>query len=178
MPERFREQSYAKVSPEGRRMITQFEGVRLKPYKDVAGLWTIGVGHLITKEEQQRGYLIIGNAQVDYRQGLTQQQCDALLARDLFAPEQIQLYIKPTLMTHQLDAVASLVFNIGLGNCLQSSLLKELNTTMDGDKIRECWLKWNKARVDGVLKVVPGIAKRRERELIVWETGNYDKALA
>ena len=28
-------------------MIEKHEGVRLKPYKDSLGLWTVGVGHLI-----------------------------------------------------------------------------------------------------------------------------------
>jgi len=36
-----------KVSDKGIKLIKHHEGVRSKPYRCPAGLWTVGVGHLI-----------------------------------------------------------------------------------------------------------------------------------
>lgn len=30
--------------------VMEHEGLRLEPYRDVAGYWTIGVGHLVTRD--------------------------------------------------------------------------------------------------------------------------------
>jgi GH24 family phage-related lysozyme (muramidase) len=38
------------VSDQAVLFIVEHEGVRLEPYRDVAGYWTIGVGHLITRD--------------------------------------------------------------------------------------------------------------------------------
>ena len=40
-----------KTSKSGLEFITKWEGCILKPYKDIAGLRTIGVGHLIKPGE-------------------------------------------------------------------------------------------------------------------------------
>ena len=40
-----------RISERGLHLLKEWEGIRLKKYKDVAGKWTIGVGHLLTKEE-------------------------------------------------------------------------------------------------------------------------------
>ena len=36
-----------RVSERGIRLIKHHEGVRSRPYRCAAGLWTVGVGHLI-----------------------------------------------------------------------------------------------------------------------------------
>jgi len=41
-----------KVSKNGIHLIKHFEGVKNKPYKCQAGLWTVGVGHLIGDGKQ------------------------------------------------------------------------------------------------------------------------------
>ena len=40
-----------KLSVQGLKFIQNQEGLRLSPYQDVAGNWTIGYGHLMTDEE-------------------------------------------------------------------------------------------------------------------------------
>ena len=104
------------MSAQGRKFITGEEGRRLKPYKDPVGLWTIGVGHLLTKEERATGLIVIGGKKTKWTDGLLAEEVDALLAQDLhrfesavydalnFDPEQ-----------HQFDALVSLAFNIGTG---------------------------------------------------------------
>ncbi len=41
------------VSDEGLDFIKDWEGCSLKRYKDAAGYWTIGVGHLITDADPE-----------------------------------------------------------------------------------------------------------------------------
>ena len=38
----------------GVQLICQFEGLKLERYRDAVGLWTIGYGHLILKEEMEK----------------------------------------------------------------------------------------------------------------------------
>lgn len=51
-------------------LIEESEGCVLTAYKDTRGLWTIGVGHLLTQDHDWTGYEI------------TQQEADAYLADD------------------------------------------------------------------------------------------------
>jgi lysozyme len=39
-----------RVSNEGIKLIKHFEGIHKKPYVCPAGYWTVGVGHLITRD--------------------------------------------------------------------------------------------------------------------------------
>jgi lysozyme len=52
------------------QLIEESEGCRLTAYKDTRGLWTIGVGHLLTQDRDWTGYAI------------TQQEADAFLSAD------------------------------------------------------------------------------------------------
>ena len=47
------------MSESGRKKLAEWEGVRLTLYKDVAGYPTIGVGHLLTKDEISSGKIEI-----------------------------------------------------------------------------------------------------------------------
>ena len=52
-------------------------------YIDSGGEPTIGVGHLLTHSERAAGKVWLGEETVDYREGLTIEQCYTLLERDL-----------------------------------------------------------------------------------------------
>lgn len=39
------------INDAGRKLIIEFEGLRLEPYRDSAGYWTIGIGHLVRPGE-------------------------------------------------------------------------------------------------------------------------------
>jgi GH24 family phage-related lysozyme (muramidase) len=43
-----------RTGDKGIQLICQFEGLRLERYRDAVGLWTIGYGHLILKEEMEK----------------------------------------------------------------------------------------------------------------------------
>ena len=43
-----------RTGDKGIQLICQFEGLKLERYRDAVGLWTIGYGHLILKEEMEK----------------------------------------------------------------------------------------------------------------------------
>ena len=63
--------------------LEEFEGNRSLPYQDTNGLWTIGVGHCLTKSEISSGKIIVNGMTVKYAAGLTEQQIQCLLSQDL-----------------------------------------------------------------------------------------------
>ena len=50
--------------------IKRHEGLRLKPYKDSLGYWTIGYGHLMTAKEK-----------IAFADGITKEQAEELFKR-------------------------------------------------------------------------------------------------
>ena len=97
-----------------RELVARFEGLRLAVYKDEAGLDTIGYGHLIKKGES---FTVISIA-----------QAEALLDADLEpARNAVNKYVSVPINDNQRAALVSLVFNIGTGAFIASTLLNVLN---------------------------------------------------
>lgn len=106
------------TSENGRKIIEKFEGCRLEAYKDAIGIWTIGYGHTT----------FAGEPRVHEGLKITQEEADALLAKDLAIPERtVNNLVKVPLTQNQFDALVSLVYNVGPGNFRRSSVLKSLN---------------------------------------------------
>lgn len=138
-----------KISQRGIDAIKRHEGARLNAYLDVAGIPTIGVGH---------------TQGVELGQQITQAQADEFLRSDLAWVEQcIAETVQVSLTQQQYDALCSLIFNIGAGAFKGSTLLRHLNAG-DYSGAADEFLRWNKARVNGVMTVVPGLASRRAVE--------------
>lgn len=144
-----------KVSAKCMAMIKHHEGVRLRPYKCPAGLWTVGVGHLIGD----------GKSLPDsWNRSFTQEEVDAILAADLVRFERGVLRLCPTALTQgQFDALVSFSFNVGLGALQRSTLRMKTNR---GDKTGAAkeFMKWTK----GGGKVLPGLVKRRKDEAALY----------
>jgi lysozyme len=154
------------MSQNGRKLLEQWEGVRLNAYKDSAGLLTIGVGHLLTKSELSSGKIDIDGESVKYGNGLTSDQADALLAQDLKPAENIvNNSVKVELNQNQFDALVSFTFNVGGGAFKGGTLLKKLNAGLYGE-VPSQLMRWDKAGG----KVVPGLEKRRENEVNLWNS--------
>jgi lysozyme len=103
-----------KTSDEGVDKIEKREGVRFVAYKDVKGIWTIGVGH--TGPEVKEG--LVWNAE----------QVKQALESDLkTAEDAINELVKVTLTQYQFDALVSFVFNVGVGAFEKSTMLKYIN---------------------------------------------------
>lgn len=156
------------ISPAGRDIIKAFEGiedgnpatVNLDPYLCPAGVWTIGWGHAITvKDRQLRGKADRAAARAAYPDGITLAEAEALLSDDL-APLEIYLQaVLPWLTQPQFDALASFIFNVGIGAFEQSTLLKRLRTR-DFAGAAAQFARWNKS--NGV--VLAGLTRRRTAE--------------
>ena len=120
-----------KTSSEGVAAIRGYEGCLLKAYRDVSGVWTIGVGH--TGPEVHDGLV------------WTQAQADAQLAADLKHFEDVvSVAVKAPLAQGQFDALVSLCFNIGAVAFAGSTLVKKLNAG-DTRGAGLQFVSWNKA---------------------------------
>jgi lysozyme len=162
------------ISEEGIRLLKDLEGSRAQAYKDSAGLLTIGIGHLLTKDELSSGEILLGDTTVQWRQGLTDTQIESLLRQDLAALavplQHIETALPITLSQSQRDALAIFIYNIGPTAFLKSTLCKCLEAG-DLETIPEQWRRWNRCGT----KVIKGLKIRRERELALWHS--KDEAL-
>lgn len=132
-------------------MIKHHEGVRLKPYKDPIGLWTVGVGHLIGDGK---------SLPIEWFRTFTMDEVDELLKKDLAKFERGVLRLCPNHLTQpRFDALVSFAFNVGLGN-LQSSTLRQKHNRGDILGAAQEFLKWNKAGG----RVLRGLTVRRQDE--------------
>lgn len=131
-------------------LIKRCEGCQLVAYQDVAGIWTIGYGHI-------KG--------VTPRTRMTQDQADQALSDDLSNAESVVESATASVATsdNQFGAMVSLSFNIGSANFRASTVLREhrlgkLNAAADA------FLSWNKSHVNGKLREVAGLTARRQAE--------------
>ncbi len=152
-----------KVSPAAIEMIKHHEGVRTKPYRCPALLWTVGVGHVIdpahaaVKYEERRNLPIPAG----WDRVLTVAEVDSILAQDLGRFERGVVRLCPAAVGRQgiFDSLVSFAFNVGLGNLQRSSLRMKTNRG-DFEEAAEEFLKWTKAGG----RVLPGLVKRRRDE--------------
>src|SRR5690349_3644274 len=107
------------MTDEGRQLLISCEGLRLQPYRDAGGKWTIGIGHLITPQEQTAGC---------FAKGITEAEAVALLESDL-APvvAAVQRLVTVKLTNYQRDALTLFAFNVGVHAFARSTLLRKLN---------------------------------------------------
>lgn len=151
------------ISQQALEMIKHHEGVRLRPYRCPARLWTVGVGHVIDPNHikvpfEKRLELAIP---AGWDRQFTMEEVDAILAKDLERFEEGVVRLCPATADNQghLDALVSFSFNVGLGN-LQRSTVRMRYNRGDYAGAGEALLDWTKAGG----KVLPGLVKRRQDE--------------
>ncbi len=159
-----------KVSKAAIDMIKHHEGVRTKPYRCPALLWTVGVGHVIdpthaTVKYEERKSLPIP---AGWDRTLTMDEVDGILSQDLGRFERGVVRLCPAAVGNQgiFDSLVSFAFNVGLGNLQRSSLRMKTNRGEFEDAADE-FLKWTKAGG----KVLPGLVKRRNDERALYLSG-------
>ena len=139
------------LSAEGLNLIKRFEGVRNRPYRCSAGLWTVGVGHLIGDGK---------SLPESWNRTFTKEEIDALLIRDISRFERgVRMYIKVPLRQSEFDALCSFSFNLGLGTLQRSTLRQKINRYDKEGAAKEI-LKY--CRAGG--KIIKGLQIRREAE--------------
>lgn len=167
--------SIREVNQAGVNLIKSFEGivdgdprtVNLDPYADPIGILTIGWGHALTFGERflRNNKADRGLAKALYPNGITRAEAEELLKHDIREhTRELGTLVKVSVTDNQYAAMASLAFNIGVGNFKKSSVLRLLNQ----GNVKEAanrFLLWNKAGG----KVLAGLVRRRkaERELFL-----------
>ena len=151
-----------KVSKDAIEGIKKDEGVRLRPYRCPALLWTVGVGHVIdpnhirVKFDERKGLSIPDG----WDRVLSMAEVDDILAKDLATFERGVLRLCPEGLTQgRFDALVSFSFNVGLGN-LQRSTIRMKHNRGDFDGAADGFMAWTKAGG----KELPGLVKRRKHE--------------
>jgi lysozyme len=99
------------ISEEGLAHIRRFEGLRLRAYKDPAGVWTIGYGH--TGPEVHDG------------QRISEEEAEALLRADVERIEAGVARVAGEARQQQIDALVSFAFNVGLTALRVSTLIRK-----------------------------------------------------
>jgi lysozyme len=155
------------LSEEGLQLLRELEGVEREPYQDSVGLWTIGCGHLITKDEWSSGKIQCGDRVIRWKDGpLTDEEIDALLEEDAsWAEAAVTACVHTPLTQHQFDALVLLCYNIGPNALRNSTLVTKLNRGLY-DEIPVEFARWNRAGG----RVLQGLVNRRAREIALWDT--------
>jgi len=105
------------ITQDGLDLIKRFEGFSPTIYICPAGYPTIGYGHLVRDHEQDR-----------YQQGITEQEAEDLLRRDIQVAERAVLRLIDVPLTDgQFDALVSFTFNLGAGALQRSTLRRKVN---------------------------------------------------
>jgi len=140
-----------KTGERGLNLIKKFEGFSDKEYICPAGKITIGYGHVILPNE-------------NFQQPMTRLEAENLLKKDLISREKsLNILLKVPINQNQFDALISLIYNIGVENFKQSTLLNFLNNKLF-DKIPEQFRRWKY-----INKLVSkGLLNRREEEIKLW----------
>jgi lysozyme len=146
-----------KVSKRGIELIKHFEGVRSRPYRCAANLYTVGVGHLIGDGKHLPD---------SWNRTFTEAEIDGLLKSDLrrFELGVHKMLPNVPLRQHEFDAIISFCFNLGLG-CFQRSTLRQALLRGDKKAAMESLVKY--CRAGG--KILRGLQIRRLDEKALFE---------
>ena len=151
-----------KVSDRCKELVKHHEGVRYKPYRCPARLWTVGVGHVLYPDQgrlplDQRDAFPL--APEDNR-AFSKAEVDGLLSADLIRFEVGVARLFPMVLTAgQNDALVSFSFNLGLGG-VQRSTLRQKVLRGEIEEAADEFLKFTR----GGGKILPGLVKRRNDE--------------
>jgi lysozyme len=128
--------------------VMRWEGLALDPYVDLAGVKTVCWGETANIQDRRH----------------TRAECDAKLNRSLTKHARPILACLPeTAPLGVKAAFSSFGYNVGVTAACNSTAAKKARA---GDYRGACdgLLAWNKARVNGVLKPIKGLTKRRQDE--------------
>ena len=149
-----------KLDENGYSLIMAFEGLRLKPYYDIATIPTIGYGNTFYPSGQsvqindkpitiERAVIIFKNVS------------------DKFAMI-VDVFIKVPVTQNQFNALVSLCYNIGTHAFKHSTLLTKINNKSDIKQIEKEFMRWSYA----LGYYSKGLNKRRKKEFEHYSIGN------
>lgn len=146
------------INQDGLQLIKDFEGFKSEPYLDAASKPTIGYG--CTHYEDGITVTMNDNS-------INEERASELLQNLLnneFCPK-VEKLLNVKVNDNQFSAIVCFAYNVGIGNLLQSTLLRCLNAMNYTDASNE-FQRWNKA--GGI--VLPGLVRRRAAEKALFLT--------
>ena len=152
----------AHVSSGGLALIKKWEGLYLKAYKDPVGIWTIGYGSITNR----RLGIIVDSSSVLSSEAVA---LDYMEREIIDFEDDMGRLIKVPLTQNQWDCLVSFIFNVGIGNFANSTLLKVLNNGRY-KAVPTQLSRWNKARSrkTGKILTLQGLTNRRNDEIRMW----------
>jgi len=147
-----------KLNEHGYKLITDFEGLILKPYLHQVKVPTIGYGST---------YYLDGRRVTMLDKSITQKEAYNMFKEiaDRFA-KAVSKGLKQPVTQNQFNALVSLAYNIGTGAFLGSTLLRKVNVNPNDPSINFEFKRWNKAGG----QVLSGLSKRRNYEAEIYFT--------
>ena len=155
-----------KVSAKAISMIKHHEGVRQRPYRCPASLWTVGVGHVLYAEQgrlkiEERGAFPLRS---EDDRTFPMEEINGILAADLERFERgVERFCPVVLTQGQFDGLVSFSFNVGLGT-LQRSTLRQKVLRGDMEGAADELLKYCMAGG----KPLKGLQNRRKDERVLF----------
>ena len=145
------------TSAKGGQFIAEQEGVVLRAYRDVAGVWTIGVGHTAAA-----GAPIPASGLI-----ITRAEALTILARDLAGCERRVAARLPSATQTVFDGAVSFDFNTG---AIDRASWVQAMVAGDSQLARLRLMQWVKAGG----RTVAGLVRRRQAEARLIFDGEYD----
>lgn len=137
-------------------IITLFEGLKTKAYKDSVGIPTIGIGTIQYPD----------GSKVKMGDTCTEEQAFNWLENEVnkkvMGLDKVLEGVK--LNENQCSAIISLTYNIGLKGFSDSVVCKLIKANPLDPNIKDAWLSWNKVTINGKKEVNKGLMNRRKRE--------------
>ncbi|MDR3526777.1 MAG: lysozyme [Rhizomicrobium sp.] len=140
-------------------LIKKFEGFRAAPYKDSAGIPTIGYGTILYPT---------GKAVTMTDKPVTEADATGFLSYQMsLKSKAIGPMLQKPASLHQAAAMLSLTYNIGTAAFQSSTVLKMFNAG-NIQAAADAFLMWDKATVDGQRVVIEGLHNRRLAEQAIF----------
>ena len=144
------------MSPDGRAWLVGLEGgVRLRAYRDSAGIPTIGVGQTYFLNGGRRKRVEMGDSFAT--KGAALESFDKVLAEFEAA---VDAATRDDITQAEFDSFVAFAFNIGIQGFNRSTALRRFNDGAGAASIADAMRMWNKA--DGKISV--GLMERRDCE--------------
>lgn len=137
-------------------LIESFEGLILHPYRDQAGIPTIGYG---TTRYPNGSYVKMNDHPI------TKQDAEDFLVTDVEeTADDINQMIPTGINQNQFDSLVSFAYNVGTGALHSSTLLRLIKENPNDPAITDVFCMWDKITVDGRHIVSEGLLNRRKKE--------------
>lgn len=144
-----------RIGKAGQALIEKWEGRRATAYRDTAGLWTIGIGHLIKPTESHLLSATLSDAEID-----------ALFAKDIAWAEEATSRLFPGITRqNQFDALVSFVYNLGEPQVKNGTLDDLINDDAPAEAISN---KWGQYVYSGGQRTAGLVARRTDELKLYW----------